>query len=262
MALRDQPYLPLYVQDFMTDEKLAECSATANGVYIRIMCLLHKSEEYGTILLKQKDKQNSSKNINFAHKLAKFMPYPYSDVLSGLEELLNENVLMIEGDKLIQKRMLKDSCISDSRSKAGKNGYASKTFAQAKPQANSQANPEYENESVSYNEGIGNNIIPDFQNFVPPSVLDAVIVRPPNAPEFQKVLEFFVGHGKTEADATTFFNHFEGLGWRKGISPIFAWRSIANNWIANIPNFIKNENDKKDIPISPAEQKLLNKYKR
>ena len=60
MALRDQPYLPLYVQDFLTDEKLIECSASATGVYIRVMCIMHKSDPYGMILLKQKDKQTSS----------------------------------------------------------------------------------------------------------------------------------------------------------------------------------------------------------
>lgn len=32
MALRDQPYLPLYVQDFLTDEKLRECSYEAEFV--------------------------------------------------------------------------------------------------------------------------------------------------------------------------------------------------------------------------------------
>ena len=64
MALRNSPYLPLYVQDFLTDEKLADCSANANGVYIRLMCILHKSEPYGKILLKQKYKQNASKHIS------------------------------------------------------------------------------------------------------------------------------------------------------------------------------------------------------
>jgi len=47
MALRDQPYLPLYVQDFLTDEKLMECSAETTGVYIRLLCILHKQKEYG-----------------------------------------------------------------------------------------------------------------------------------------------------------------------------------------------------------------------
>jgi len=60
MALRDQPYLPLYVQDYLTDEKLNECSPATQGVYIKLLCVLHKMEEYGTILLKQKRKQKVS----------------------------------------------------------------------------------------------------------------------------------------------------------------------------------------------------------
>lgn len=71
MALRNQPYFPLYVQDFMTDEKLNECSAKANGIYIRLMCIMHKSEEYGTILLKQKYKQNESKSENLLEQKSK-----------------------------------------------------------------------------------------------------------------------------------------------------------------------------------------------
>ena len=58
MALRDQPYLPLYVQDYLTDEKLNNCSASSQGIYIKIMCLFHKCDPYGGILLKQNDKQN------------------------------------------------------------------------------------------------------------------------------------------------------------------------------------------------------------
>ena len=75
MALRDQPYLPLYIQDFLTDEKLSECSASATGVYIRIMCLMHKSEHYGKILLKQKHKQTGKQIEDFASFFAKVLPY-------------------------------------------------------------------------------------------------------------------------------------------------------------------------------------------
>ncbi|MFA5407989.1 MAG: hypothetical protein WC343_04380, partial [Bacilli bacterium] len=96
MALRNQPYLPLYVQDFLTDEKLAECSAESTGVYIRLMCLMHKSEEYGIILLKQKDKQNSKQINNFAYKLAKQMPYSTEVIEQSLSELLEENVLILD----------------------------------------------------------------------------------------------------------------------------------------------------------------------
>ena len=79
MALRDQPYLPLYVQDFLTDEKLMECSASATGIYIRIMCIMHKSDEYGVILLKQKDKQSTNQIISFTIKLALYMTYCFDE---------------------------------------------------------------------------------------------------------------------------------------------------------------------------------------
>ena len=177
MALREQPYLPLYVQDFMTDEKLNECSAAATGVYIRLMCLMHKSETYGKILLKQKYKQIASKNENlleqnikqnlkfayyFAYQLQKQMPFSTKEIASGLEELLNENVLHIEDDYLYQKRMVHDEEVSRKRSSAGSKGgrqsallkqnvkqnenFAS-DFAQAKTQANSENEIEYVNEN-------------------------------------------------------------------------------------------------------------------
>jgi len=149
MALRDQPYIPFYVQDFMTDEKLSECSAKSTGVYIRIMCLMHKSAEYGTILLKQKDKQTSKQINNFALKLVKHLPYSVEVIESGLNELINEGVLIMDADKLMQKRMIKDNNISIKRSEAGKKGGKQTQFAKAKIKAKHQANSEdeYEDEA-------------------------------------------------------------------------------------------------------------------
>jgi hypothetical protein len=122
MALRDQPYLPLYVQDYLTDEKLNLCSPAAQGVYIKIMCIFHKSEEYGGILLKQKDKQNSSTYLNFAYKLSKLIPFQIDIIAGAITELLDEKVLILDGDFLYQKRMVKDNDISIKRSKSGKKG--------------------------------------------------------------------------------------------------------------------------------------------
>jgi hypothetical protein len=153
MALRDQPYIPLYVQDFLTDEKLIECSAEATGVYIRLICILHKTEEYGKILLKQKDKQTSKHTKNFALKLHKQMPYTIEVIEKALDELVAEDVIQIEGDYLYQKRMVRDNEISIKRSISGKIGgektkFASR-FAKAKSQANSENEYEYENEIVT-----------------------------------------------------------------------------------------------------------------
>jgi hypothetical protein len=151
MALRDQPYIPLYVQDFMTDEKLVECSAAATGVYIRLMCIMHKSEHYGKILLKQKYKQTSEQIKNFASMVAKQMPYDVNVVTQSLTELVDENVLQIDGDFLVQKRMVKDCETSLKRSSAGQTGgkktqEKGKHFASTFAKAKSQANTEYEDE--------------------------------------------------------------------------------------------------------------------
>jgi uncharacterized protein YdaU (DUF1376 family) len=156
MALRNQPYLPLYIQDFMTDEKLMECSAESTGVYIRIMCLMHKSEEYGTILLRQKDKQTEQQINNFAVRIAKQLPYDFNVILKSLTELVEEGVLVIEGDILSQKRMVKDNALSNIRSNAGKKGGFATAKLEAKQEAKQEAkvlaNSEYENVIETKNE--------------------------------------------------------------------------------------------------------------
>lgn len=169
MPLRDQPYLPLYVQDFLTDEKLVECSPEATGIYIRLMCIMHKSEEYGKILLKQKDRQTSEQVQNFACKLAKQMPWAKDKIHAGISELIEEGVLFIEGDALCQKRMIKDCEISEKRAMAGSKGgkksqSKNQNFAQAKNKANSENEIEYDNEDENDNK-IQKSLFSDFEEF-------------------------------------------------------------------------------------------------
>lgn len=193
MALRDQPYLPLYVQDFLTDEKLAECSASATGVFIRIMCLMHKSESYGRILprvllqqnakqsteqsTEQTDQQNNCPASIFASKLVRHLPYSFEEIESAIEELLHYGVLTIEGGALSQKRMVRDYELSTKRAESGRRGGeaanrhpGSEDFATAKQvaniaanqvanieaniPANTPANTEYEYENEIHNEVI------------------------------------------------------------------------------------------------------------
>lgn len=144
MALRDQPYIPLYIQDIMTDEKLNECTAATHGIFIKgIMCLMHKSKTYGKILLKQKYKQieskEESKEYAFACQLDKHLPYTKNEIFSAIQDLIREEVCYFENDFLCQKRMIKDNELSLKRAKAGKKGGdKSKQFAQAKKEANSE----------------------------------------------------------------------------------------------------------------------------
>ena len=116
MAKRNLPYLKLYVQDFLSDEKLNECSAEATGVYIRLMCIMHKNEEYGIVRLKSKDKHSGRPVADLARKLARQMPYDAKTIERGLDELLEEGVLNLDGDVLYQKRMVHDGKVSAVRS--------------------------------------------------------------------------------------------------------------------------------------------------
>lgn len=118
MALKDQPYMPIYVADFVNDEKLMECSAASQGVYIRILFYMHKSEPYGTIILREKDKQNEDVILNFAKKLARPLPFGLDEIEAALRELVDERVLTIDGDMLYQKRMRRDGEISQIRASA------------------------------------------------------------------------------------------------------------------------------------------------
>ncbi|HOD31779.1 MAG TPA: hypothetical protein PKM79_09140 [Smithellaceae bacterium] len=233
MALRDQPYIPLYVQDFLTDEKLIECSAEATGVYIRLICILHKSEEYGKILLKQKDKQDVKHLKNFASKLLRQMPYSYEVIEKSLNELLTEGVIQIEGDYLFQKRMVRDNDISLKRSESGKKGgkktqFASR-FAKAKIQANTEDEYEYENEDV-----IEDKEKKRRKNFVIPSVEE---------------IRAYCLERKNTIDAQFFFDKYTGNGWMVGKNKMKDWKAVVRTWEKN--NFNGGVNN---LPIPTKQQ--------
>lgn len=87
---------------------------------------------------------------------------------------------------------------------------------------------------------------------------------PIKKPTFEDVHAHFVRNGKTEADARTFYNYQDGLGWMKGNTPIFNWAAIANNWIANPISQKQTQQTAKEtggMPL-PKGEDLLKKYGR
>lgn len=153
MALSNQPYLPLYVNDWLSNTKLKSCSASAHGIMINIMLLMHKEGDYGKILLKQKFKQTDKQILNFASQFAKVLPFDLLEIEGGLIELFEEKILVFDENFIICTRMVRDAEISLKRASSGSKGgfttqssskktpqKASKTFAKAK----SEANTEYE----------------------------------------------------------------------------------------------------------------------
>ena len=113
------------MQDFLNDEKLLECSASATGVYIRLMCMMHKSDTYGKIAIKPRDLSlfgGIEPLEQFASQLVRHMPYEKNEILKALKELVGEGVVYVDGNYLCQKRMIRDSEISEKRAEAGRRG--------------------------------------------------------------------------------------------------------------------------------------------
>ena len=175
MALTNQPYLPLYIQDWLTNNKLKQCLLGAHGLMINVMCLMHKEDTYGKLLLRQKFKQTDKPQKNFAIMLAKLLPFDLPEIEKYLAELIDEKILIIHDDLLICRRMVKDAEISAARSLNGKKG-GDKTkeihlnpkdkFAQAKHQANTESEIEYENKD-NYSTGIVIEMAKIFKNHNP-----------------------------------------------------------------------------------------------
>lgn len=151
MALSNQPYLPLYVDDWMNNTRLKMCSPAAHGMMVTIMCLLHKEQEYGKMLLRQKFRQKENTIQNFAEQVARLSAFDSTEVIGPLTELVTEGVLKINGDVLFSERMVNDNGLSQKRALAGKNGGKAtnnkiKTTTPAKPKekefatANTSAN--------------------------------------------------------------------------------------------------------------------------
>lgn len=174
MALTNQPYFPLYVKDWMTSTNLKYCSMEAHGLLINLMCLMHKSELYGQIILRDKfrtqfeESSAESAHSYFARQISVLLPWDFGAVTTYLKELLDENVLHISehslGIVLFSERMVADGNLSKQRSSAGKRG-GNKSKPLSKTQAKGEAKQkqiteyEYENENAIESENeTGNEI--------------------------------------------------------------------------------------------------------
>jgi len=217
MALRDKPYLPLYVQDYLTDEKLRECKAGSVGIYSFLMCVMHKSSEYGIILLKQKDKQTNNQIKNFALKLLKHLPYELLEIEAALIDLCDEKVLRIDEDRLIQKRMVRDNKLSEIRAETGSKGgkktqNKNKEFAKAKVKANTDNDIDIVNDIVIEKE---KRITKEKNKFI--------------APTIDQVIEY-CNERQNNVDPVKWINFYSSKGWMIGKNKMVNWKSAIITW--------------------------------
>ena len=253
MALRDKPYLPLYVQDFLTDEKLRECKSSSVGVYSFLMCVMHKSIEYGVILLKQKDKQTDNQITNFALKLLKHLPYGLNEIESALIDLCDEKVLKINGDRLIQKRMVNDDKLSETRAATGSKGgkktqNKNRNFALANNEANTDIDNDIDNDIVI---GKRKKILKrKTKVFIPPKLFD--------------VESYFMENGFSKELAFRFFNSYSVADWHdSNDKPVRNWKQKAINvWFKDENKVKSNEYTRKNTSKLPCTDKAAEELTR
>ena len=185
---------------------------------------MHKTDEYGCILIRQKDKQNANKLLNFATKLAKLLSFEKQEIVKAITELVEEGVLQVDGDKLLQKRMVRDAELSVIRANARK-GVTTKgsTNDSTKHSTKPRTNPESEYES---------------DNETKPSKKKAKI---PSVEEFieygiEKAKENGIDVSKTSISMK--YEAWKENGWKNGHQkPIKNWKSTLLNTLPHLkPN--------------------------
>jgi hypothetical protein len=111
MTLATQPYFPLYIDNWMNNSQLKVCSPAAHGILISILCLLHKENNCGTLMLKQKFKLSKDQTTNFALQIAKLTAFDLHEIENPLIELVAEGILIIQDDYLIYEPMFREEHI-------------------------------------------------------------------------------------------------------------------------------------------------------
>ncbi|MDD4971922.1 MAG: hypothetical protein PHT07_21050 [Paludibacter sp.] len=197
----------------MTDEKLNECSPETHGIYIKgIMCLMHKSDEYGKILLKQKYKQTESTGLNFGYQLTKHLPYSPEQIQNAIDELIRERVCFYNGDYLCQKRMIHDNLISEARSNAAKKGGGNPNFVKTKLQTNTENEYEVVNEVAIE---VKNEIT---KRFLPPTI--------------DQVIEY-CNERQNNVDPVKWVDFYSSKGWMIGKNKMKDWKAAVRTWEKN-----------------------------
>ena len=131
MALNNkQPYLPLYIDDWMNNTKLKLSTSGAHGLLISIMCLMHKEKDYGKLSLNQKFKKTGDQIKNFCLQLNKLTCFNPREINPFFNELIDNKILVIEDDCLICERMVKNFNLSKIRAESGKKGGRTKKVTQ------------------------------------------------------------------------------------------------------------------------------------
>lgn len=264
--------------DFANDEKLRMCSAQATGVYIRLMCVLHKSQDYGKLQIKEsfvytKHDTNGIQNTiqteydkeilysKFAENLSKQMPFTVEVIKVGLLELDYYGVIRLDGNTLCQPRMVKDGELSETRRKSvnkrwngnrGNTEAADLTPTRPKTKRNTKTDTK-----VDTNEYTNTEIENEYENNIDSEEKEVQGKRkrafePPTLEEVMQYCE----ERCNGIDAIQFFDFYEANGWVQGKQgkPLKDWKAAVRTWERNgiVTTNRSSDGRQQAAPAAPA----------
>jgi hypothetical protein len=113
------PSFQFYPNDWLGDMNLRMCSVATRGVWIDLLCIMHKSKKYGYLVQKE-----SGKWSNMSPKtIQKLTGMTRKRIVNGLRELSKNDVIKYDDDGLMySKRLVKDHRLRQIRMEVGKLG--------------------------------------------------------------------------------------------------------------------------------------------
>lgn len=118
-ASENIPSFQFYPNDWLSDVNLRMCSVASKGLWIDLICLMHRTKRVGYLVQKVDQKW-----INLdAKMIQKLTGIGHKKVSNLIQELIKNEVLRIDEEGLMySKRIVKDEALRATRRVAGKKG--------------------------------------------------------------------------------------------------------------------------------------------
>jgi len=120
-----RPAFQLYVKDYLIDPNLAACSLAAQGLWMRMLCMMFQAPQRGCLVYS--DAHDAVRPVE-ASRLARMVGCGVDEIQGLLDELKREGVCSVEGDRgvIYNRRMRAEADqaaqLSSVRSAAGARG--------------------------------------------------------------------------------------------------------------------------------------------
>lgn len=109
------PWMRFFVDDYIADESLGMCSLAAQGLWVRLLCIMHKSHRRGFLC------QANGEPLSL-EQTARLAGCSTEEAGRLVQELLHSGAASAERGVLYSRRMLREADISRKRSISGRLG--------------------------------------------------------------------------------------------------------------------------------------------